>query len=61
MWNGLTREQVLALPTHRLLNVYKGIRGYTNHDFRTGDMELLRLRDDIKAELDTREHIERKK
>lgn len=60
-YNGLTEEQILALPTHRLLNVYRGLREWTNYDFRTDEGAMLSLRDAVKAELDTREHIERKK
>lgn len=68
----LTDEQLLALPTHRLYNIFKLYRssvlwsaGYYN-DWRDGNernertREILRRHDLIKVELDKRGHIPRK-
>ena len=68
-WNDLTEEQLTALPTHRLYTVYKlmvASRGYLSyHHYEYGDdnghMEMNDKCEFVKAELDTRGHIEREK
>ncbi len=64
-YGNLTTEQVLALPTHRLLKVYQNVRNGTfggsswYYDENAEPTEDETLRDLIKNELDTRPHVER--
>ena len=69
-WQDLTNEQLLALPTNRLYTVYKLMqkrRGHLYYDIneRGKDdpdaQEKIKTFDLVKAELDTRGHIEREK
>ena len=70
-WDTLTKEQLEMLPTHRLLAVYKLMierRGRMSYDaFESGrieESEYYKLDgrcELVKAELNTREHVERDK
>lgn len=66
-WRELTYDQLKALTTHRLYNVYKMLQVSVGYDAfyeasegEESDDELLEKARFIKAELDTRGHIERK-
>jgi hypothetical protein len=64
-WYQLSDEALLNLPTHRLLNIYRqmqGSAGYATAKINAGgdvDEEAENLRAAVKAELDSRPHVER--
>ena len=58
-WNGKTLDELVQLPTHRLLNIFKKVRrrciGYYNDGTYHGLYEALKI------ELSKRPHVKRKR